>query len=276
MAGQRQIRRDAEAVNALDHAIRRRDADTVSMVQRAVEHREVMLAFQPVVQANRPDQVAFHEALLRVLDDTGRVIPARDFIHAVEDTELGRKLDRIALQQGIEELAQVPDLRLSINMSARSIGFQPWLRTLNRGLQEDPTIAERLILEITETSAMLVPELVVRFMADLRKKGVAFAIDDFGSGQTALRYFRDFNFDVLKIDGQFVRGIAGNADNQVLVRAMAAIAEQFDMFTVAEKVERAADAECLAALGIDCLQGYYFAAPTLSPPWQKSQARKSA
>ncbi|WP_425100955.1 EAL domain-containing protein [Tropicibacter sp. S64] len=254
--------------NALALAVGQRDANTLLMVRRAIEHRETLLAFQPVVQAANPGEIAFYEGLIRVLDETGRVIPARDFIAVVEDTEYGRLLDCIALEKGLAELARVPDLRLSINMSARSIGYRKWMRVLSRGLSGDPTVAERLVLEITEASAMTVPELVVSFMRELQKKGISFAMDDFGAGFTALRYLKDFSFDILKIDGQFTTGIASDPDNQVLVTAIHAIAEQFDMFTVAERVETAEDMECLREIGIDCLQGYYFAAPTVRPPWR--------
>ena len=137
-------------------------------------------------------------------------------------------------------------------------------------------MGDRLILEITEASAMTVPELVVRFMSDLQRKGITFALDDFGSGFTSFRYLRDFYFDILKIDGQFIRGIQGNPDNQVLTRALVAIAQQFDMFTVAERVERADDAQCLAQLGVDCLQGYFYAAPTVKPDWREQKAARRA
>lgn len=259
---------DGAPRNALDHAVTARDATVLDMVRRAISHREVMLAFQPVMQARVPGRIAFHEGLIRVLDETGRVIPAGQFIDTVEDTEYGRMLDCIALEQGLAELSRVPDLRLAINMSARSIGYKKWVRTLSRGLQGDPTVAERLILEITEQSAITLPELVKSFMRDLQGKGIAFAMDDFGAGFTALKHFKDFSFDVLKIDGQFCRDIARDPDNQVLVSAMIRIAEQFDMFTVAERVETRADADCLTELGVDCLQGYHFAAPTVRPAWR--------
>lgn len=263
-------------LNPLEHAVQARDAGVMDMVRRAIQHRQVVLAFQPVVQSAQPDRPAFHEGLIRVLDETGRVIPAGEFIGTVEDTEYGRLLDCIALEKGLAELSRVPNLRLSVNMSARSIGYKKWMRVLQRGLQQDPTVGERLILEITEHSAMLVPELVTTFMDDLQKKGITFAIDDFGSGYTALRHFKDFSFDILKIDGEFCRGISRDPDNQVLVGAMIRIAEQFDMFTVAESVENESDADCLTALGVDCLQGYFFAAPTISPAWREDRERKQA
>jgi len=189
-------------------------------------------------------------------------------LDAIEVTELGREIDCLALEMGLRTLAREPGIRLSINMSARSIGYPRWTQTLKKGLRRDPTVGERLILEITEQSAMQVPELVGRFMADLQSRGITFALDDFGAGYTAFRYLRDFYFDMVKIDGQFIRGVHENPDNQVLTRALVAIAQQFDMFTVAEFVETAQDAAWLAEIGVDCLQGYLFGAPATRAPWR--------
>jgi len=258
----------------LSAAITQRDRDILRMVEDALTRRQVVLAFQPVVLSGNPERVAFHEALIRILDDTGRVIPARDFIGTVETRELGRRIDCAALDLGLAELARHPDLRLSINMSARSIGYAPWMRTLHDGLSRNPTLGERLILEITESSAMLMPDLVTAFMADLHGRNVGFALDDFGAGYTSFRYLREFYFDVLKIDGQFIKGIAHDPDNQALTRALVSVGQHFDMLTVAELVETEEDAAWLAANGLDCQQGYYFGAPTVRPAW-RGEVRKT-
>lgn len=252
----------------LSAAVNQRDRSTLEMVRSALEHKQVMLAYQPIMAST--GDVAFYEGLIRVLDETGRIIPAREFINVIEETEMRRIVDCLALEKGLRALRKNPTLRLSINMSARSIGYGRWKRVLDRNLRNDPTLGERLIMEITETSAMLVPELVIAFMADLQERGVCFALDDFGAGYTSFRYLRDFYFDMIKIDGQFIRGIAHNPDNQVLVRALVSIAQHFDMFTIAEFVENSDDATFLVENGIDCLQGYYFGAPTVRPPWEEN------
>ncbi|MBZ8117339.1 EAL domain-containing protein [Roseovarius sp. LXJ103] len=256
----------------LSYAISARDESVIAMVDAAVRHKQVMLAYQPVVTAGSGGQIAFYEGLIRVLDATGRIIPAKDFITSIETAETGRIVDCLALEKGIRTLGAHPDLRLAINMSARSIGYPRWMRILKRALANDPILGERLILEITESSAMLVPELVVTFMEEMQSKGISFALDDFGAGYTSFRYLKDFYFDIIKIDGQFIRGISTDPDNQVLTNALASIARQFDMFTVAENVERAEDAAYLAAIGIDCLQGYYFGAPSVKPAWLSPEA----
>lgn len=260
----------------LNFAVQKRDQSTLSMVQDAIAHNNTLLAYQPIMRANTPDKVAFYEGLIRVLDPTGRVIPARDFMGAVEDTETGRILDVQSLRIGCRALMQNPGLRLSINMSARSIGYKPWMNMLETWLKRDATIGERLILEITESSAMMVPELVVDFMDRLQPMGICFAMDDFGAGYTAIRYFKDFYFDILKIDGQFVRGISQNPDNRALTAALISIAGHFDMLTVAEFVENAEDAALLTEMGVDCLQGYHFGAPTTRPDWLCGESLQAA
>ncbi|WP_323037518.1 EAL domain-containing protein [Pararhodobacter sp.] len=258
----------------LSVADRMRRQQTIEMVRSALRDKRAMLAYQPVVQARMTNRAAFYEAFIRILDDQGRVIPARDFMGAVETSEIGRQIDCLALELGMTALAREPSIRLAVNMSARSIGYPTWLATLERGLRADPTIAERLILEITESSAMLMPELVTVFMADMQARGICFALDDFGAGYTAFRYLKDFYFDIIKIDGQFIRGIHADPDNQVLAQALIAIARQFDMFTVAESVETAEDARYLIDIGVDCLQGYYYGIPSTEAPWRTSKLAK--
>ena len=257
----------------LSAAVSLQDQDTLVMVHEALRRRQVLLAFQPVVLSGDPSRVAFHEALIRVLDESGRIIPAKDFMGVVETRELGRQIDCASLELGLAELSAQPGLRLSVNMSARSIGYARWMQVLNEGLGRDPSVGERLILEITESSAMLMPDTVTAFMEDLHRRNVSFALDDFGAGYTSFRYLREFYFDILKLDGQFIRGIAQDADNQALTRALVSVGQHFDMLTVAEMVETQADAEWLTQNGLDCQQGFYYAAPTIKPLWRASAKR---
>ncbi|AXC48797.1 EAL domain-containing protein [Paracoccus suum] len=256
----------------VDQAMAKQARLTMATVRRAVDRRDAVLAFQPVVQADRPSRAAFHEGLIRIIDETGRFVPLRDFMPQAETTDLGRRIDCLSLALGLEALAEDPAMRLSINMSARSIGYPDWLATMQHFTGGDDRITERLVLEITESSAMDEPELVTGFMRDWQARGVSFALDDFGAGYTSFRYLRDFNFDMIKVDGQFVREIASRPDNQVLTQALIRIAHHFDMFTVAESVETADDAAFLIQMGVDCLQGFYFGAPTIVPPWRTPNA----
>ncbi len=263
------------ADNPLNAAVASRDLSTVQMATEAVKHKQCKLAFQPVMQANAPHGVAFYEGFIRVLDETGRVIPAREFMPEVENTPIGRELDCVALEMGLRTLTRNPGIRLSINMSARSIGYTRWSRILERFMKNDPALGERLILEISESSAMQVPELVVDFMDRLQARGIAFALDDFGASNFSFRHFREFLFDAAKIDGQFVRGVSTNPDNQALVRALIAVAREFEILVTAESVETKQDAEFLVASGVDCLQGFLFGAPSVKPPWKAEKTQET-
>jgi EAL domain-containing protein (putative c-di-GMP-specific phosphodiesterase class I) len=243
----------------------------IEMVRSAIERKNLLLAYQPIVHSKNPTRPAYYEGLIRVLDDKRQIIPAKDFIEVVETMELGRIIDCLALELGLVALAEEPSLRLAINMSARSIGYPRWMDTLNHGLKLDDTIAERLILEITESSAMIMPDIVNVFMSDLHRRGISFALDDFGAGYTAFRFFRDFQFDIVKIDGQFIRNIHKDPDNQVLTAALISIAQQFDMFTVAECVEKKEELVYLQQAGIDCLQGYLLGRPETVPIWKEDE-----
>ena len=260
------------ADSPLNAAVSSRDRSTLDMVAAAVRHSQTLLAFQPIVITHNR-RTGFYEGLIRVMDDTGRIIPAKDFMPVVEKAELGREIDALALNMGLRTLAENPSVRLSINMSARSIGYQAWMQTLNRWIKRDATLGERLILEITESSAMDQPELVIDFMDRLSRKGICFALDDFGAGYTALRYLKDFYFDILKIDMQFCHGIADDPDIRALAQAMVGIGHHFDMLVVGEGLERAQDVEVMAEMGVDCLQGYYFDPPTVRPNWLFGERR---
>lgn len=257
-----------ESGSPLDIAIRQQERLTIASVRAAVERGSGVLAFQPIVHASQPNRPAFYEGLIRIIDEGGRLVPLKDFMPQAEVCELGRQIDCLSLFLGLDTLRHDPSLRLSINMSARSISYPGWIDTLRREISEDPSVAERLILEITESSAMGRPREVMGFMTEVQGYGISLALDDFGAGYTSFRYLRDFCFDMVKIDGQFIRSISSHSDNQVLMRALQAIAHHFDMFTVAESVETAEDASFLIEAGVDCLQGYYFGAPTIVPPWK--------
>ena len=245
----------------LSDAVDARDKAVVANIRRALDREDAFLLFQPVVEGRRTGKIAFYEGLIRILDDTGRVIPANDFISAVEDKIEGRMIDCLAIKLGIETLIQRPDIRLSINMSARSIGYKPWLDAFETALEVDPSVADRLILEITESSAMAAPEVTSDFMERLQARGVSFALDDFGAGYTSFRYLKDFFFDIVKFDRDFIKGIDRDPDNRACIAALHSVARHFDMFTVAEGVETIEEATVLAELGVDCLQGYLYGAP---------------
>ncbi|MFQ5439201.1 MAG: EAL domain-containing protein [Paracoccaceae bacterium] len=260
----------------LTFAAAKREKSVHALIEKAIAQSDVMLAYQPIVSARKSNGPVFYEGLIRILDENHAILPAADFMPTAETREAGRVIDCLSLEMGLNALAQEPTLRLSINMSARSIGYPRWMETLNRGLARDQTLAERLILEITESSAMLMPDIVAVFMSDLHRRGISFALDDFGAGYTAFRYLKEFYFDIVKIDGQFIKDIHQDSNNQVLMAALVSIGQHFDMLTVAECVENPEEAAFLQSAGVDCMQGYYFGMPTTKPAWRTEPRARAA
>ncbi|RYH01996.1 EAL domain-containing protein [Salipiger sp. IMCC34102] len=245
----------------LEAAFASQDADTGSMVARALAEKRARLAFQPVVLMRDTRQVSFHEGLLRLNDDQGRIINAGQFIDEVIDTDVGRRIDCLALELTLQMLRERPDLRLSVNVSARSFGDWRWRTTLHDALSQAGHLGDRLILEISEGSAMLLPEIVTRFMADVQPLGVCFALDGYGGGALSFKHLSNFYFDLVKIDRYFTRRITRAPDHQAIVAALVSVARQFEMFVVADGVEHKEDAAFLRTYEIDCLQGYLTGRP---------------
>ncbi|MFZ1469686.1 MAG: EAL domain-containing protein [Paracoccaceae bacterium] len=260
---------DADLATPLAVATSSADRDTLAMVSAALSLRRMRLAFQPAVYSADPSIIGFYEGYLRLLDPQDRVIPARDFMDVVETQELGREIDVAALQLGLMALQKNPGIRVAVNMSARSVGYKKWTSTLRQALKSFPEIGRGLILEISEASAMQMPDVLAPFMKDLRGNGIAFTLDDFGAGATSLQLLREFRFDIAKLDGMYIRGIEGSEKNQPLVRAAIAMAKEFNMFLVAEAVETVAEANWLRDHGVGCLQGYFFGAPEVAPDFSR-------
>ncbi len=255
---------DPALLDPLQFATASRDQDVLATVRRALENQQAKLAFHPIVTTGSQSRIAFHEGLIRVLDHSGRVIPAAQFMPLIEEMDLGREVDCVALYLAFRMLRRNPQLRLSINLSARSIADGKWREILYRGLTESGQLGDRLIFEISESSAMVLPEVVVRFMEEMQTTGVAFALDGFGAGLIAFRHLKDFYFDLVKIDKSFIRNIDADPENRALTKALMTVAHQFEMLVVADGVETLDEVKILEELEADCLQGYHFGVPKFS------------
>lgn len=228
------------------------------LAKDALADDRVQLHVQSVTTEGGARSMAHHEAFLRILDPAGRVIPAGRFMSAVEKSAIGRDLDCAALRLGMQALRVHPRLTLAVNASAQSIGNPAWRRILEDSLDE---LGGRLILEIGEGSATLVPDRVIRFMAEVRPRGLRMILDDFGTGPLSLRDLRDFGFDGVKIDRTFIHGIDRSPPNEALVDALVTVAHRFGLHAIAKGVETEAEAALLRRLGLDGLQGYLFGHP---------------
>jgi diguanylate cyclase (GGDEF)-like protein len=245
------------------------DLAVADMIERALMQSRIELAFQPVVDSI-DHSVQHYEALLRIGDDFGGMLNAGAMIATAESMGLMRRIDRAVLDLAVGELVRHPKISLAVNVSAVNAGRGSWLDRATELLAGHPGVASRLLVEITETLALVDPTETARFVEMLHKLGAKIAIDDFGAGNTSFRALRRLGVDVVKIDGSFVTGIATNPDNQLFVRALVGIARGFGLTTVAEFVETEEEARILREEGVGQLQGYLFGRPEMKRPWASS------
>lgn len=227
-------------------------------VARAVEEDRVAINFQPVVRTRETRFAMFHEGLIRIFDQEGHLRTAGDFMDVIDGSEIGNFVDQVALEMVITRLKFDPAIRLSVNMSPRTMWDEDWMYILDCAGRANRHVTERLIVEFTESSAMGAKEQTLDFMKYCRKYGVCFACDDFGAGQTVLGHLRDFQFDFLKIDGSICQDVGMNRDSEILLKSIVAIAKHFDMTTVAEYIDNEAAAKKCMELGIDGMQGFLY------------------
>ena len=233
----------------------------------ALRENRLRLAYQPVVQAQDPSQVAFHECLLRLLDRSGELITAGAFMPVAEKLGLVRMLDRRVLELVFETLRRNTRVRLSVNISPQSLRDKRWQNLFEELATAHPHALERLILEVTEATVIDDAEAAAEMLNRFRDMGCSIALDDFGAGYTSFQQLRDMTFDIVKIDGSYVRNILDNPGDQVFVEALAGIAKHHDLLIVAEMVDSDEAGALLHSLGVDTFQGFHFGRPDVAPDW---------
>ena len=248
-----------------DLSDRLNNAHCASIVVSALKEHRLGIAFQPVIDA-KSREPRFHEALLRLADDGGRMMPANQLVPVAEKLGLVRLVDRAVVELAAAALHAHPGARISVNISGTTATDPRWWPEVTAILAKNRDVASRLIVEITETVALGDLSATTRFVRQLKALGVTVAIDDFGAGYTSFRNLRAMPVDILKIDGSFCRDLASHPDNRYFVRALIDLARAFGLGTVAEWVETEADAALLAEWGIDMMQGKLFGDAETLPP----------
>jgi diguanylate cyclase (GGDEF)-like protein len=237
-------------------------------VVAALHEKRLVFAYQPIVGAKTRKPVHY-ECLLRMRRDDGTVVSAGAFIPAAEQLGLVRLVDRHALEMTVGSLHENPHLSLAVNVSGTTAGDPSWLQSFVNYVRANQPVANRMIVELTETAALHDFEESARFISNLRELGCRVAIDDFGAGYTSFRNLQMLRVDMVKIDGAYIRGLSESPDNQIFVRTLVDLAKNFNLETVAEWVSSDADAALLEKFGVDYFQGFHLGEPQLEPDWAK-------
>jgi diguanylate cyclase (GGDEF)-like protein len=248
-------------------AQRRVNIRVTDEIVTALNERRIVMAFEPVVDA-RTREPAFHECLVRMQQDDGQFLLAPDIVPVAEKLGLIRLVDHRVLELVVAELAQAPGVQLSLNISPDTTMDPDWWASIESLMRAHPGVAERLIVEITETVAIQDIDDVRGFVTRLKNFGSKIAIDDFGAGYTSFRNLRKLGVDIVKIDGAFVQNIARSADDAAFVQTLIDLARRLGIKTVAEWVQDEESASMLRDWGCNYIQGRLIGLASSDRPWQ--------
>lgn len=221
---------------------------------QALQKKDVYFAFQPVIDI-KEKKVLFHEVLLRIKDQ--EVI--HEFISASEKTGLILAVDKFVITEVVKLMQESPDLVLSVNVSIVSISNKKWVSDILFLFKSVPQIANRVILEITESNIIRDYKSVFDFIFKFMSIGCKVALDDFGKNP-CLQFIEveKLAVEFIKLDGDFAKGILSNTNIKILSDAVAKIARNQNVKVIAEFVESKEIAEAFEYMGINYMQGDYF------------------
>jgi diguanylate cyclase (GGDEF)-like protein/PAS domain S-box-containing protein len=249
-------------------------------LRKALGRNEMVLHYQPVVDARSEEVVSF-EALVRWNSkDHGFVSPGK-FIPIAEDTRLIVPIGKWVMRKACEEARSWPDhVKVNVNVSPEQLLEPGFHEEVVEALASTGLRPERLEIEVTESIFLRDASIARNALEQIMALGCSVALDDFGTGYSSLGYLRKLRFSTIKVDRTFVQGAAtGSAESLAIINAVVAMANSLDMTTTAEGVETAYEADLIRNLGCDKIQGYYFGRPMTAEDarklFQVSQAQRA-
>ncbi len=248
---------------------------TSNELHRALERDELVIHYQPIVDLHTETLVGM-EALVRWQHPTRGLLSPCEFIPLAEDSGLIVPLGAWVLNEACRQTAawnafrangryDQARLNIAVNVSALQLAESGFPNVVARAIDASGILADQLWLEITESALMRDPDDAVLVLQSLRDLGLHLEIDDFGTGYSSLSYLQRFPVETLKIDRTFVDQLDQRPENEAIVRAIIGLGASLGLSTIAEGVERTAEAVKLQALGCHLAQGYLYGKPLPAP-----------
>ena len=242
----------------------RRSQTTSARIRDALTHDRLSLHTQPI-RSLASGGIERYELLLRMTGEDGELLPAASFIEIAERAGMVQELDRWVVARALGLIAEREragrPVSLHVNLSGASITDLSVLEFIERRLDEGDADPGRVTFEITETSRVHDYETAGGFADRLTEFGCQVAIDDYGAGFGPFHYLKQIPFDLIKIDGAFIRDMPRNDADQLTVQAIVQIARGLGKTTIAEYVQDDATTQLLREYGVDMAQGYHLGRP---------------
>ena len=258
------------SITVFDEAVRHRASARLTLEAElgdALSRNEVSCQFQPIVHLSSNTVVSM-EALMRWRSPARGLVPPNDFIPAAEDTGQIVALGGFILQDACQTLASWRavepgwrDVSVSVNVSPRQLRDPGFFDFVRRVLDSTGLPHSALTLEVTEVALIHDASLVRAGLSQLRRGGVRISVDDFGTGYSSLSQLKTLPVDVLKIDREFVAGIADDPTDAGIVAAVLTLGRTLGLRVIAEGIETESQRRKLLSLGCEFAQGYLWSEP---------------
>lgn len=236
----------------------------VNEIKNALSDNRFKLFFQPIIDI-ASNTISHYEVLVRMVSKSGEIIPPSQFIETAERFGLIYEIDKWVIKNAIEAQNSLPESNevpsIAINLSGRHFGSDECFQLVNQMIHKYNVKPEKLIFEVTETVALENFDQARDFINSLRNLGCRFALDDFGVGFASFQYLKSLPVDFIKIDGNFIRELHIEAQDQVFVKAIWTVANSLGICTIAEYVENEEILNELKDVGVEMGQGFYWSEP---------------
>jgi diguanylate cyclase (GGDEF)-like protein len=247
-------------------------------LRQAINNEEFFLCYQPQIDLENENMIAV-EALLRWNHPTKGILLPMDFISVAEETGLivpiGEWVMKTAcMQNKAWQDAGLPPVRIAINVTSQQFKQQDLVEKVKEILQITNLEPKYFEIELTENVILSNCE-VIKLVTKLRELGIVISVDDFGSGYSSLSYLHRIPLDRLKIDSSFIQHIQNKGDDEVIIRAVIAMAQNLKLEVLAEGIETKAQLNFLKKNKCTEGQGFYFSKPLTSPEFE-AYLKKSA
>jgi len=239
----------------------------VTRLRKAVELQRWVLHYQPVVDLDTGLMLSV-EALIRWVEPDGTMVPPNDFIPLAEELGLIEQIGDWVVREltyQVQAWRELDiDLEVGFNLSPRQFWQPDLAKRIQHEFRAGGVDPSKVLVEVTESSAMMDPDRAQAILRELHDAGFAIAIDDFGTGYSSLSRLRDMPVKVLKIDRSFVSGVHDDRQARSIVSAFLELASGLDIVTLAEGIETREELDFLRERGCNLGQGFYFSRPV--PP----------
>ena len=234
------------------------------VIRRALETDTFRLVYQPQFDIKTKKLRGF-ETLIRLSDSEGKQVSPADFVPIAEKSSLIIDVDKWVLRHAMMDflpfVEKIPEMILSVNISANHILDDSFIGDIDRILEDTHFPEKNLEIELTESVFVNSLERAKTIMEKLKDRGIKIALDDFGTGYSSLSYMRDLPFDLLKIDKSFVDTINDGPKEESFVAAIISLGKVMQFDIISEGVEEQNQLDVLKKLGCDFVQGYIWGKP---------------